>query len=92
MKTHPNTFLPLRHGQHKETRLAINLLVFRRKRKFKTLEERHNYDLHLKNSVNNLNQRRGLCGQSGCLRELPGDAPAVTAGYKSHVSERRQLE
>jgi hypothetical protein len=57
MKTHPNTFLPLGHGHHEMTRLATNLcfLGLRRKRKLKVLEERQSYDLHLKNSANNVN-------------------------------------
>ena len=40
-KTHPNALLPLGHGHHKVTRLAINLgfLVLGRKRNFKILEE-----------------------------------------------------
>ena len=56
-ETHPNTPLPLGHGYHSVTRLAINLcfLILRRQRKFKILEERQDYDLHLQNSVNNVN-------------------------------------
>lgn len=56
-ETHPDALLSLSHRQHDVTRLAIHLLALRRKGKFKFLEERQNYDLHFKNSVNNVNRR-----------------------------------
>ena len=58
-ETHPDTLLPLGHGQHDVTRLAINFgfLALRRKGNFKSLEERQNYGLHFKDSVDNINQR-----------------------------------
>jgi hypothetical protein len=76
-ETHPNTLLPLRHGHHKVTRLAINLcfLILRRQGNFKILEERQDYDLHLQNSTNNVNRR--LVAQTeggGDSRELPTNA------------------
>ena len=57
-KAHPNTLLSLGHGQHDVTWFAINLsfLILRRKRNFKILEERQNYNLHLKNSADNVNR------------------------------------
>jgi hypothetical protein len=81
METHPDTLLPLCHRQHHVPRLSINLgfLVLRRKGKLKILEKGQNYDLHLKNTANNVNWR--LVAQS--VRVLTQTASRYTHEYQS---------
>jgi hypothetical protein len=91
-ETHPGTLLPLGHGQHDITRLAINLvfLALRRKGKFEILEERQNYDLHFKNTANNVN--RPIVAQS--VRVLTRTASRYTHECRSlKISKirRRQI-
>src|SRR6266702_3989103 len=96
-KTHPTSLLSLRHGQHDLTRLAINLcFLVLRKGKFKILEERQNYDLHLKNSENGTDyQLVPLCVRSGttgtALTRISSRCTHDCRTLKSPRIRRRQL-